>query len=110
MRLLKTFGKPFPYESSSGCHNPNLAELEATRVFGKRRALLFRSNSPAGQHIYSQVFFDSIFGINFLEIFQVIGSGTCFKIEKPKELKALSISFKSCRDRPASISLKFTCA
>ncbi len=35
--------------------------------------------------IYSQVFFDSIFGINFLQIFQIIGSGTGFKIEKPKE-------------------------
>ena len=35
--------------------------------------------------IYSQVFFDSIFGINFLEIFQIIGSGTGFKIETPRE-------------------------
>lgn len=35
--------------------------------------------------IYSQVFFDSVFGINFLEIFQIIGSGIGFKIEKPRE-------------------------
>lgn len=35
--------------------------------------------------IYSQVFFDSIFGINFLDIFQIIGSGSGFKIEKPKQ-------------------------
>ena len=35
--------------------------------------------------IYSQVFFDSIFGINFVDIFQIIGSGTGFKIETPRE-------------------------
>lgn len=35
--------------------------------------------------IYTQVFLDSIFGINFLEIFQIIGSGIGFKIEKPRE-------------------------
>jgi AccI restriction endonuclease len=34
---------------------------------------------------YTQVFFDSIFGINFLEIFEIIGSGSGFKIETPKQ-------------------------
>lgn len=34
---------------------------------------------------YTQVFFDSIFGINFLQIFEVIGSGTGFKIETPRQ-------------------------
>lgn len=34
---------------------------------------------------YTQVFFDSIFGINFLGIFEIIGSGIGFKIETPKQ-------------------------
>lgn len=34
---------------------------------------------------YTQVFFDSIFGINFLQIFEIIGSGKGFKIETPKQ-------------------------
>jgi hypothetical protein len=34
---------------------------------------------------YTQVFFDSIFGINFLQIFEVIGSGKGFKIETPRQ-------------------------
>ena len=34
---------------------------------------------------YTQVFFDSIFGINFLGIFEIIGSGSGFKIETPKQ-------------------------
>ncbi len=32
---------------------------------------------------YCQVFFDSIFAINFLKIFEIIGSGTGFTIETP---------------------------
>lgn len=35
--------------------------------------------------IYAQVFFDSIFAINFLRIFEIIASGSGFKIEKPKQ-------------------------
>jgi hypothetical protein len=35
--------------------------------------------------IYAQVFLDSIFAINFLDIFKIIGSGLDFKIEKPKQ-------------------------
>lgn len=35
--------------------------------------------------IYAQVFLDSIFAINFLDIFEIIGSGSDFKIEKPKQ-------------------------
>ncbi len=35
--------------------------------------------------IYAQVFLDSIFSINFLDIFEIIGSGGDFKIEKPKQ-------------------------
>jgi len=34
---------------------------------------------------YTQVFFDSIFGINFLQVFEVIGGGTGFKIETPRQ-------------------------
>ncbi len=34
---------------------------------------------------YAQVFFDSIFGINFLQVFEVIGSGQGFKIETPRQ-------------------------
>ena len=34
---------------------------------------------------YTQVFFDSIFGINFLDIFENIGSGEGLKIDKPRE-------------------------
>lgn len=33
---------------------------------------------------YVQVFLDSIFGINFLDLFNIIGSGSGFKIEKPR--------------------------
>lgn len=33
---------------------------------------------------YVQVFLDSIFGINFLSLFEIIGSGAGFKIEKPR--------------------------
>jgi hypothetical protein len=33
---------------------------------------------------YCQVFFDSVFAINFLNIFATIGSGGGFTIEKPK--------------------------
>lgn len=35
--------------------------------------------------IYCQVFFDSIFAINFLEIFKIIGSGDGFTVESPKK-------------------------
>ena len=34
---------------------------------------------------YCQVFFDSIFAINFLDIFSIIASGTGFLIEKPEK-------------------------
>jgi len=34
---------------------------------------------------YCQVFFDSVFAINFLEIFAIIGSGSGFTIETPKK-------------------------
>ena len=34
---------------------------------------------------YCQVFFDSVFAINFLDIFTTIGSGNCFTIETPKK-------------------------
>lgn len=34
---------------------------------------------------YCQVFFDSVFAINFLEIFTIIGSGSGFTIETPKK-------------------------
>ncbi|MCX6875680.1 MAG: AccI family restriction endonuclease [Verrucomicrobia bacterium] len=34
---------------------------------------------------YAQVFFDSIFGINFLQVFEIIGSGSGFTIEKPRQ-------------------------
>ncbi|MGA9777331.1 MAG: AccI family restriction endonuclease [Limisphaerales bacterium] len=34
---------------------------------------------------YCQVFFDSVFAINFLDIFRTIGSGTGFTIEKPEK-------------------------
>ena len=34
---------------------------------------------------YAQVFFDSIYGINFLEIFEIIGRGEGIKIDKPRE-------------------------
>ena len=34
---------------------------------------------------YCQVFFDSVFAINFLEIFTTIASGTGFQIESPKK-------------------------
>jgi hypothetical protein len=35
--------------------------------------------------IYCQVFFDSIFAINFLDIFRIISSGSGFLIENPKK-------------------------
>jgi hypothetical protein len=40
--------------------------------------------------LYAQVFFDSIFAINFLKIFQIISTGSGFTIEKPanSQLKA----------------------
>jgi hypothetical protein len=46
-----------------------------------------RYRMPQG---YAQVFFDSVFMINFLQIFQIIGSGQGFVIEKParSQLKA----------------------
>jgi len=34
---------------------------------------------------YCQVFFDSVFAINFLDIFGIVGSGTGFTIEKPEK-------------------------
>jgi hypothetical protein len=34
---------------------------------------------------YAQVFFDSIYGINFLQVFEIIGSGSGFTIENPRE-------------------------
>ncbi len=34
---------------------------------------------------YCQVFFDSVFAINFLNIFAIVGSGSGFTIEKPKK-------------------------
>lgn len=34
---------------------------------------------------YCQVFFDSVFAINFLDIFAIIGSGSSFTIETPKK-------------------------
>lgn len=34
---------------------------------------------------YCQVFFDSVFGINFLDIFAAIESGTGFTLEKPEK-------------------------
>ena len=34
---------------------------------------------------YCQVFFDSIFGINFLNIFEIIASNSGFTIEKPEK-------------------------
>jgi hypothetical protein len=35
--------------------------------------------------VYCQVFFDTVYAINFLEIFRVIGSGEGFKIEQPRK-------------------------
>ena len=34
---------------------------------------------------YCQVFFDSVFAINFLDIFSIIASGSGFAIEKPEK-------------------------
>ena len=34
---------------------------------------------------YCQVFFDSVFAINFLDIFAIVGSGRGFKIETPEK-------------------------
>ena len=34
---------------------------------------------------YCQVFFDSVFAINFLDIFDTIGSGSGFTIDKPEK-------------------------
>lgn len=35
--------------------------------------------------IYSQVFFDSIFAVNFLDVFSTIASGENYSIEKPEK-------------------------
>jgi len=43
---------------------------------------LERHNVPES---YVQVFFDSVFAINFLDIFAIIGNGSGFTIEKPKK-------------------------
>lgn len=37
---------------------------------------------------YCQVFFDSVFAINFLDIFTIIGSGSGFTIETPEKSQA----------------------
>ena len=39
---------------------------------------------------YCQVFFDTVYAINFLEIFRIIGSGDGFKIERPKKSQGKS--------------------
>lgn len=42
---------------------------------------------------YCQVFFDTVYAINFLEIFRIIASGDGFKIERPKNSQEKSTIF-----------------
>ena len=42
---------------------------------------------------YCQVFFDTVYGINFLEIFRIIANGDGIKIERPKKSQEKSTIF-----------------
>jgi hypothetical protein len=73
-KLRREAGKK--YERATPCFTVKVEDL----IIAYR--WLERHNVPQA---YAQVFFDSVFAINFLDIFAIVGTGAGFTIEKPEK-------------------------
>ncbi len=71
-------------QQQRGAGNSTGRETPSFTVKVEDLAIVYRwLESYCVPHSYCQVFFDSVFAINFIDIFSTIASGTGFSIETP---------------------------